>query len=263
LKDFWKDTDCRFEDRLAQAVGLKSKKRIEEELSATEERPKKRNWLGSTTFRFRRKRIFRSVGISPPTKRCWQSVSALKPANDHSTRCAGALSLTGPRTRRSATGRLLLEWKPWTPLRMKDDAPFVFAGLWESWRDPAADEWLRKKRTGCGTAKPLTEYSRSRRFSDGLNRDASGAAESHVGALTSRTAPGCWPISVTITLLTKLRQPRPRKPTERSIGRGSPNIFALIVAVTKPNCWSTAANIVSPGSLGDCSFPEHAARLDL
>ena len=26
---------------------------------------------------------------------------------------------------------------------MKDDSPFVFAGLWEGWKDPATDEWLR------------------------------------------------------------------------------------------------------------------------
>ena len=26
---------------------------------------------------------------------------------------------------------------------MKDDAPFVFAGLWEGWKDPTTDEWLR------------------------------------------------------------------------------------------------------------------------
>ena len=26
---------------------------------------------------------------------------------------------------------------------MKDDAPFVFAGLWEGWKDPATDEWVR------------------------------------------------------------------------------------------------------------------------
>ncbi|MGA8656337.1 MAG: SOS response-associated peptidase [Chthoniobacterales bacterium] len=26
---------------------------------------------------------------------------------------------------------------------MQDDAPFVFAGLWEAWKDPATDEWLR------------------------------------------------------------------------------------------------------------------------
>src|ERR1700722_5494631 len=25
---------------------------------------------------------------------------------------------------------------------MKDDSPFVFAGLWEGWKDPANDEWL-------------------------------------------------------------------------------------------------------------------------
>jgi hypothetical protein len=25
---------------------------------------------------------------------------------------------------------------------MKDDSPFVFAGLWEGWRDPANDQWI-------------------------------------------------------------------------------------------------------------------------
>jgi len=26
---------------------------------------------------------------------------------------------------------------------MKDDAPFVFAGLWEGWKSPGSDQWLR------------------------------------------------------------------------------------------------------------------------
>jgi putative SOS response-associated peptidase YedK len=26
---------------------------------------------------------------------------------------------------------------------MKDDSPFVFAGHWEGWKDPATNEWLR------------------------------------------------------------------------------------------------------------------------
>jgi putative SOS response-associated peptidase YedK len=25
---------------------------------------------------------------------------------------------------------------------MKDDSPFVFAGLWEGWKDPSTSEWL-------------------------------------------------------------------------------------------------------------------------
>jgi putative SOS response-associated peptidase YedK len=27
-------------------------------------------------------------------------------------------------------------------IQMRDDSPFVFAGLWEGWRDPAKDEWV-------------------------------------------------------------------------------------------------------------------------
>ena len=27
-------------------------------------------------------------------------------------------------------------------ISMKDDSPFVFAGLWEGWKDPANDQWL-------------------------------------------------------------------------------------------------------------------------
>jgi putative SOS response-associated peptidase YedK len=26
---------------------------------------------------------------------------------------------------------------------MKDDSPFVFAGLWEGWQNPETQEWLR------------------------------------------------------------------------------------------------------------------------
>ena len=28
-------------------------------------------------------------------------------------------------------------------IAMKDDRPFSFAGLWEGWKDPATEEWLR------------------------------------------------------------------------------------------------------------------------
>ena len=27
-------------------------------------------------------------------------------------------------------------------MSMKDDSPFVFAGLWEGWKDPSNGEWL-------------------------------------------------------------------------------------------------------------------------
>ena len=27
-------------------------------------------------------------------------------------------------------------------ISMKDDSPFVFAGLWEGWKDPTNGEWL-------------------------------------------------------------------------------------------------------------------------
>ena len=30
------------------------------------------------------------------------------------------------------------------PIGMKDGAPFGLTGLWENWRDPAADEWVRR-----------------------------------------------------------------------------------------------------------------------
>jgi putative SOS response-associated peptidase YedK len=28
-------------------------------------------------------------------------------------------------------------------IEMKDDSPFVFAGLWEGWQNPETQEWLR------------------------------------------------------------------------------------------------------------------------
>jgi putative SOS response-associated peptidase YedK len=32
--------------------------------------------------------------------------------------------------------------KPYS-IGMKDDSPFVFAGLWEVWKEPATEEWLQ------------------------------------------------------------------------------------------------------------------------
>jgi putative SOS response-associated peptidase YedK len=46
------------------------------------------------------------------------------------------------------------EWKgpggkiPYS-ISMKDDSPFVFAGLWEGWKDPANGEWMN----GCIPAR--------------------------------------------------------------------------------------------------------------
>jgi len=31
---------------------------------------------------------------------------------------------------------------PAAKFRMKDNSPFVFAGLWEGWKDPANGEWI-------------------------------------------------------------------------------------------------------------------------
>jgi putative SOS response-associated peptidase YedK len=40
-------------------------------------------------------------------------------------------------------GRKFRAAKSPTRIGMKDDSPFVFAGLWEGWKDPANGEWLR------------------------------------------------------------------------------------------------------------------------
>ncbi len=41
------------------------------------------------------------------------------------------------------SGRKCLGGKIPYSIGMKDDSPFVFPGLWEGWKDPATDEWLR------------------------------------------------------------------------------------------------------------------------
>ena len=41
---------------------------------------------------------------------------------------------------------------------MKDDSPFVFAGLWEGWKDPATDEWLRTCTIITGEANEFVFY---------------------------------------------------------------------------------------------------------
>jgi putative SOS response-associated peptidase YedK len=33
-------------------------------------------------------------------------------------------------------------WRQNPLFHRKDDSPFVFAGLWEGWKDPATQEWL-------------------------------------------------------------------------------------------------------------------------
>ena len=48
------------------------------------------------------------------------------------------------------------------PIQMKDDSPFVFAGLWEGWRDPAKDEWVHTCTTITGEANDLVREIHTR-----------------------------------------------------------------------------------------------------
>jgi len=47
-----------------------------------------------------------------------------------------------PETRQRSLNALQWGLIPFS-IGMKDDAPFVFAGLWEGWKDPATHVWLR------------------------------------------------------------------------------------------------------------------------
>jgi putative SOS response-associated peptidase YedK len=40
-------------------------------------------------------------------------------------------------------------------ISLKDDSPFVFAGLWEGWKDPANGEWLHTGRSCVRKNTPL------------------------------------------------------------------------------------------------------------
>jgi putative SOS response-associated peptidase YedK len=44
----------------------------------------------------------------------------------------------------------ILEAKSHTRSAMKDDSPFVFAGLWKGWKDPANNQWLHALTTITG-----------------------------------------------------------------------------------------------------------------
>jgi len=63
----------------------------------------------------------------------------------------------------SRSGGWLLRWKkvlggriPYS-ISMKDDSPFVFAGLWEGWKDPANDQWLHTSTIITGEPNELCE----------------------------------------------------------------------------------------------------------
>jgi putative SOS response-associated peptidase YedK len=45
---------------------------------------------------------------------------------------------------------------------MKNDAPFVFAGLWEGWKDPATDEWVRTRTIIAGEQNELVAQIHTR-----------------------------------------------------------------------------------------------------
>src|SRR5208337_3997671 len=72
----------------------------------------------------------------------------------------------------SRSGGWLLRWKkvlggriPYS-ISMKDDSPFVFAGLWEGWKDPANDQWLHTCTIITGEPNELVAQIHTRYASD-------------------------------------------------------------------------------------------------
>ena len=65
------------------------------------------------------------------------------PMNDRYTRVTAPAGFDGHPTRRDYEWKKVVGGKIPYAIGMKDDAPFVFAGLWEGWKDPATDQWLR------------------------------------------------------------------------------------------------------------------------
>src|SRR5208283_2665160 len=139
----------------------------------------KRNWLGATTFQYHHSQICLSVGTLLRAK--MSSLLTIRYNHETKQRSLDALRWglipywakdpkiayktinarvetvdTAPSYREAFKKRRCLipvdsfyEWKkvvggkiPYA-IGMKDDAPFVFAGLWEGWKDPATDEWVR------------------------------------------------------------------------------------------------------------------------
>ncbi len=50
------------------------------------------------------------------------------------------------------------------PIGMSDNSPFVFAGLWEGWKDPANNEWLHTclyRLAKNSISKSFTSFGRS------------------------------------------------------------------------------------------------------
>jgi SOS response associated peptidase (SRAP) len=141
----------------------------------TEGRPQKKSLLAGITFRFRHKRDLPISWNIAPT----QDVLAIRFNPESQPRTLDALKQglipnwskdpkiafktinaraetadTAPSYREAFKKRRCLipvdgfyEWKvpggkiPYS-ISMKDDSPFVFAGLWEGWKDPANGEWL-------------------------------------------------------------------------------------------------------------------------
>ena len=102
-----------------------------------------------------------------------------------------------------------------------------------------------KNCTGCHQRHLLSEYSRSRRFSDGLNRRCKlcCAASRRRSYLKNRARRLAYQKDHYATH--KAETAGQESPTERNIGSGSPRISALTSAATEPSCWSTVANIAS------------------
>jgi putative SOS response-associated peptidase YedK len=89
---------------------------------------------------------------------------------------------------------------------MKDDSPFVFAGPWEGWKDPATDEWLRTCTIITGEPNELVAQIHTR-MPVTFGRFCRPASRKATSCSLTLSAPSSTPLS-------------------RNIGKGSLNPFS-------------------------------------